>query len=34
MKSKDLCGLEFIPDLIKAGVSCLKIEGRMKSQNM
>lgn len=31
LSPKDLCGLEFIPDLIKAGVSCLKIEGRMKS---
>jgi len=26
-----LCGLEFIPELIKAGVTSLKIEGRMKS---
>jgi putative protease len=26
-----LCGLEFIPNLIKAGVMCFKIEGRMKS---
>lgn len=31
LSPKDLCGLEFIPDLIKSGVSCLKIEGRMKS---
>lgn len=31
LSPKDLCGLEFIPDLIKAGVACLKIEGRMKS---
>ena len=30
MSPKDLCGLEFIPDLIDAGVSCFKIEGRMK----
>ena len=28
---KDLCAIEFIPDLIKAGVSSFKIEGRMKS---
>ena len=28
---RDLCGLEFIPELIKAGVTSLKIEGRMKS---
>lgn len=29
--SRDLCALEYIPKLIKAGVSCFKIEGRMKS---
>lgn len=29
--SKDLCMIEHLPDLIKAGVSSLKIEGRMKS---
>ena len=28
---KDLCALEFVPDLIDAGVSSFKIEGRMKS---
>ena len=33
MSSKDLCGLEFIPQLIEAGVASLKIEGRMKSSN-
>jgi putative protease len=27
----DLCGVDFLPELRKAGVSCLKIEGRMKS---
>lgn len=27
---KDLCGLEAVPDLIKAGVDSFKIEGRMK----
>ena len=32
MSSKDLCAIDFIPDLIDAGVSSLKIEGRMKSQ--
>lgn len=32
MSSKDLCAIEFIPDLIQAGVASLKIEGRMKSQ--
>ncbi len=31
MSPKDLCGIELIPNLINAGVSCLKIEGRMKS---
>ena len=31
LSTRDLCGLDYIPDLIKAGVDCLKIEGRMKS---
>ncbi len=31
LSPRDLCGLNYIPDLIKAGVKCLKIEGRMKS---
>lgn len=31
LSTRDLCGLEFIPDLINAGVTCLKIEGRMKN---
>lgn len=30
--SKDLCMLEYIPELIEAGVGSLKIEGRMKSE--
>ena len=29
--SKDLCLLEMLPQLVAAGVDCLKIEGRMKS---
>ncbi|RKD27908.1 putative protease [Caminicella sporogenes DSM 14501] len=29
--SKDLCMVNYIPELIKAGLSSLKIEGRMKS---
>jgi len=29
--SKDLCLLEYLPDLVKIGVDSLKIEGRMKS---
>ncbi|MCA1797527.1 MAG: U32 family peptidase [Geobacteraceae bacterium] len=31
MNSRDLCLLEHIPDLIRAGVKSLKIEGRMKT---
>jgi len=33
LSSKDLCLLEYIPDLIDAGVDALKIEGRMKGIN-
>ncbi len=29
--SKDLCGIKHVPNLIKMGISSLKIEGRMKS---
>ncbi len=31
LSTRDLCSLDFIPFFIKAGVTCLKIEGRMKS---
>lgn len=31
MNSKDLCLIEYLPELMKAGVCSLKIEGRMKS---
>ena len=31
LSTRDLCALEYIPDLISAGVMCFKIEGRMKS---
>ena len=31
LSTRDLCGLDFIPYLLNAGVTCLKIEGRMKS---
>ena len=31
MNSKDLCLIEYIPELVASGVSSLKIEGRMKS---
>jgi putative protease len=30
LSPRDLCGLNYIPRLIKAGVKCFKIEGRMK----
>jgi len=31
LSPRDLCGLEHLSKLVKAGVSCLKIEGRMKT---
>ncbi len=31
MNSKDLCLIEYLPDLMRAGVCSFKIEGRMKS---
>lgn len=31
LSTRDLCSLEYIPQLIKAGVTSFKIEGRMKS---
>ena len=31
LSTSDLCGLEYIPKLIEAGVMCFKVEGRMKS---
>lgn len=31
LSTRDLCSLEYLPDLIKAGVASFKIEGRMKS---
>ena len=31
LSPKDLCGLKYIPELIKVGVKCLKIEGRLKN---
>ncbi|MBO5479358.1 MAG: U32 family peptidase [Clostridia bacterium] len=31
LSTKDLCGLKYLPDLIRIGVSSLKIEGRMKT---
>lgn len=32
MNSKDLCMIEYVPQLIASGVSSLKIEGRVKSE--
>ena len=31
LSPRDLCGIEYIPNLIDSGVSCFKIEGRLKS---
>lgn len=31
LSPKDLCGIEYLPQLINAGIDCLKIEGRLKS---
>ena len=31
LSPRDLCGLDYLPNLINAGVTCLKIEGRMKN---
>ncbi|MBO5413816.1 MAG: U32 family peptidase, partial [Clostridia bacterium] len=31
LSTRDLCGLSYLPELIKAGVMCFKIEGRMKT---
>ena len=33
MNSRELCMLEYVPDLIKAGVSCLRIEAKMYGEN-
>ncbi len=31
LSPKDLCTLDYLPQLIDAGVKCFKIEGRLKS---
>ena len=31
LNTRDLCGIDYIPDLIDSGVKCFKIEGRMKN---
>ncbi|GFH60376.1 hypothetical protein CTEN210_16852 [Chaetoceros tenuissimus] len=33
LSPQDLCGLDQVEDLVRAGVSCLKIEGRLKDEN-
>ncbi len=32
MSMRDLCSLEYIPDMVDAGIDSLKIEGRMKNE--
>ena len=32
LSSKDLCMIQYIPELVRAGITAWKIEGRMKSQ--
>ena len=32
LSTKDLCSLEYIERLVKSGVKCFKIEGRMKPE--
>ena len=31
LSPRDLCGIEFLPELIRAGIDCFKIEGRLKT---
>lgn len=31
LSPRDLCGIEHLPNLVNAGVKCLKVEGRLKS---
>ena len=31
LSPRDLCGLDYLPELVNSGVTCLKIEGRMKT---
>ena len=33
LSPQDLCGLDQVPQLIQAGISCLKIEGRLKDEH-
>ncbi len=32
LSPQDLCGIEQVEDLVRAGVSCLKVEGRLKDE--
>ncbi len=31
LSPRDLCGIEYLPALVNAGIKCLKVEGRLKS---
>ena len=31
LSPRDLCGIEYLPKLVKTGIKCLKVEGRLKS---
>ncbi len=31
LSPRDLCGIEYLPKLVNAGIKCLKVEGRLKS---
>ena len=31
LSTKDLCSLDFLPTLVNLGITCFKIEGRLKS---
>ena len=33
LSPQDLCGIDQVPQLIQAGISCLKIEGRLKDEH-
>lgn len=33
LSPQDLCGIEQVDGLVRAGVSCLKIEGRLKDSS-
>lgn len=31
LSPRDLCGIEFLPELVRSGIDCFKIEGRLKT---